>query len=265
VTLTPGVLALLALAAFAAGVIDAVAGGGGLITVPALLAAGLPPHLALGTNKGQSVFGSGASLLRFARAGLVDARRAQVAFPGGFAGALCGAALVLLLRPAVLRPVVLALLVAVALFMALRPSLPAVAQQGAARPHRRWPVAVHHARGATLVIALAIGAYDGFFGPGTGTFLIVAFALVLGDGLTRASGEAKVVNFASNLAALALFAGRGVVVWQVALPMAAAQFAGSTLGAHLAVRRGDAFVRRVVLLVVLALVVKLARDLLTGP
>ena len=264
-TLTPGVLALLALAAFAAGVIDAVAGGGGLITVPALLAAGLPPHLALGTNKGQSVFGSGASLLRFARAGLVDARRAQVAFPGGFAGALCGAALVLLLRPAVLRPVVLVLLVAVALFMALRPSLPAVAQQGAARPHRRWPVAVRHARGATLVIALAIGAYDGFFGPGTGTFLIVAFALVLGDGLTRASGEAKVVNFASNLAALALFAGRGVVVWQVALPMAAAQFAGSALGAHLAVRRGDAFVRRVVLLVVLALVVKLARDLLTGP
>ena len=263
-TLAPGALALLALAAFAAGVIDAVAGGGGLITVPALLAAGLPPHLALGTNKGQSVFGSGASLLRFARAGLVDARRAQVAFPGGFAGALCGAALVLLLRPAVLRPVVLVLLVAVAFFMAFRPSLPAVAQQGETSPHRRWPVAVRHARGATLLIALAIGAYDGFFGPGTGTFLIVAFALVLGDGLTRASGEAKVVNFASNLAALAIFASRGVVVWQVALPMAAAQFAGSTLGAHLAVRRGDAFVRRVVLLVVLALVVKLARDLLTG-
>jgi uncharacterized membrane protein YfcA len=263
VTLAPGVLALLALAAFAAGIVDAIAGGGGLITVPALLAAGLPPHLALGTNKGQSVFGSGASLLRFARAGLVDARRAQVAFPGGVAGALCGAALVLLLRPTVLRPVVLALLVAVAFFMAFRPSLPAVAQKGETS-HRRWPVAVRHARGATLLIALAIGAYDGFFGPGTGTFLIVAFALVLGDGLTRASGEAKVVNFASNLAALALFASRGVVVWQVALPMAAAQFAGSTLGAHLAVRRGDAFVRRVVLFVVLALVVKLGRDLLTG-
>ena len=263
-TLAPGVLALLALAAFAAGVIDAVAGGGGLITVPALLAAGLPPHLALGTNKGQSVFGSGASLLRYARAGLVDARRAQVAFPGGFAGALLGAALVLLVRPAILPPVVLVLLVAVALFMAFRPSLPAIAARGEASPRRRWPVAARHAQGATLLIALAIGAYDGFFGPGTGTFLIVAFALVLGDGLTRASGEAKVVNFASNLAALAIFASRGVVVWQVALPMAAAQFAGSTLGAHLAVRRGDAFVRRVVLLVVLALVVKLARDLLSA-
>ena len=263
-TFPPGVLALLALAAFAAGVVDAVAGGGGLITVPALLAAGLPPHLALGTNKGQSVFGSGASLLRFARAGLVDPRRARIAFPGGFAGSLLGAALVLLLRPAVLRPVVLVLLVGVAVFMAFRPTLPAAAAPGATSAPRRWPLAARHATGATLLIALAIGAYDGFFGPGTGTFLIVAFALVLGDGLTRASGEAKVVNFASNLAALALFASRGVVVWQVALPMAAAQFAGSTLGAHLAVRRGDSFVRRVVLLVVLALVLKLGRDLLAG-
>ena len=263
-TLAPGALVLLALAAFAAGVIDAIAGGGGLITVPALLAAGLPPHLALGTNKGQSVFGSGASLLRFSRAGMVDARRARVAFPGGFAGSLLGAALVLLVRPAVLRPVVLTLLVAVALFMAFRPHLEAAAPTGEAGPRRRWPVAARHAQGATLLIALAVGAYDGFFGPGTGTFLIVAFALVLGDGLTRASGEAKVVNFASNLAALALFASRGVVVWQVALPMAAAQFAGSTLGAHLAVRRGDSFVRRVVLLVVLALVLKLGRDLIAG-
>jgi uncharacterized protein len=264
VTLAPGALALLALAAFAAGVIDAVAGGGGLITVPALLAAGLPPHLALGTNKGQSVFGSGASLLRFSRAGMVDPRRARVAFPGGFAGSLLGAALVLLVRPAVLRPVVLALLVAVALFMAFRPNLQAAAAMAEAAPRRRWPVAARHAQGAALLIALAVGAYDGFFGPGTGTFLIVAFALVLGDGLTRASGEAKVVNFASNLAALALFASRGVVVWQVALPMAAAQFAGSTLGAHLAVRRGDSFVRRVVLLVVLALVLKLGLDLIAG-
>jgi uncharacterized membrane protein YfcA len=114
------------------------------------------------------------------------------------------------------------------------------------------------------LIALVIGAYDGFFGPGTGTFLIVAFVLVLGDGLTRASGEAKVVNFASNLAALAIFASRGVILWQVSLPMAAAQFAGSSLGAHLAVRRGDIFVRRVVLLVVLALVVKVGRDLVVS-
>jgi uncharacterized membrane protein YfcA len=245
-------LVLLALAAFAAGTVDAIAGGGGLITVPALLAAGLPPQLALGTNKGQSVFGSAAALLRFARAGLVDGRRARIAFPAGFAGSLAGAALLLLVHPDVLRPVVLALLVAVGAFVAVRRNPPKVAARVPARL----------VGAATAGIALVIGAYDGFFGPGTGTFLIIAFASLLGDALARASAEAKVVNFASNLAAVLLFASRGVIAWQVALPMAAAQALGGTLGAHLTVRGGDVLVRRVVLLVVLALVLKLARDMI---
>jgi hypothetical protein len=110
-------------------------------------------------------------------------------------------------------------------------------------------------------IALCIGAYDGFFGPGTGTFLIVAFVALLGDGLTRASAAAKVVNFASNLAAMALFATRGVVVWRVALPMAGAQLVGGWLGAHLTVRRGDALVRAAVLVASLALAARLAWDM----
>jgi hypothetical protein len=245
-------LVLLALAAFAAGTVDAIAGGGGLITVPALLAAGLPPQLALGTNKGQSVFGSAAALLRFARAGLVDGPRARIAFPAGFAGSLAGAALLLLVHPDVLRPVVLALLVAVGAFVAVRRNPPKVAARVPARL----------VGAATAGIALVIGAYDGFFGPGTGTFLIIAFASLLGDALARASAEAKVVNFASNLAAVLLFASRGVIAWQVALPMAAAQALGGTLGAHLTVRGGDVLVRRVVLLVVLALVLKLARDMI---
>ena len=254
-------VALLALAAFAAGVVDAVAGGGGLVTVPALLAAGLPPHLAIATNKGQSVFGSGAALLRFARAGMVDRARARVAFPAGFAGSLFGAALLLLVSPSLLRPVVLALLVLVGLFTAFQPR---ISQGRTARPGAVFPVSPTHASLAAAIIALVIGAYDGFFGPGTGTFLILAFALVLGDGMARASGEAKAVNFASNLAGVALFASRGVILWRVALPMAAAQFAGAMLGAHLTVRHGDAFVRKVLVAVVLALVVKLGRDALTG-
>ena len=255
---SPLALAALALAAFAGGVVDAVAGGGGLVTLPALLAAGLPPHLALGTNKGQSVFGSGAALLRFARAGMVDPRRARVAFPAGLAGSLAGAWLVLRLSPALLRPLVLVLLVGAAVFVALR------------RPgHRRPPAAARplpparaNRPGVVGAIALVIGCYDGFFGPGTGTFLVVAFAAFLGDGLARASAEAKVVNFASNLAAVGVFAARGAVVWKVALVMAAAQAAGSALGAHLAVRRGDALVRKAVLAVVAALAVKLGWDLL---
>jgi len=246
-------LALLVVASFVAGTVDAIAGGGGLITLPALLAAGLPPALALGTNKGQSVFGSGAALLRYARAGLVDGRLAWVTFPSGLVGSLGGAALVLLVPPTLLRPVVLGLLVLVAVVLALRPATPATPRAGA---HRSLFVAA--------AIALVIGAYDGFFGPGTGTFLIFGFVLFFGAGMREASADAKVVNFASNLAAVALFASRGLVAWNVALPMAAGQFAGGLAGAHLAVRGGDRLVRWVVLGVVVSLVVKLGADLARG-
>ncbi|WP_242343019.1 TSUP family transporter [Anaeromyxobacter terrae] len=248
-------IAILTLLALVAGVVDAIAGGGGLLTVPAILWAGLPPHLALGTNKGQSVFGSFAALVRFTRGGLVDGRRARITFPLGLAGSLGGAALVLATPPSALRPIVVALLAFAALFVGLRRG---------PRPGLEDAPAPRNAALLAGVIALAIGAYDGFFGPGTGTFLIVAFVALLGDGLAHASASAKVVNFASNLAAVALFASRGVVVWRVALPMAAAQLAGGWVGAHLAIRRGDALIRRVVVAVALVLAAKLAWDM-RGP
>jgi len=263
----------LVLAALAAGLVDAVAGGSGVIAVPALLAAGLPPHLALGTNKAQGVFGTCASTLRYARAGLLDPRRARVTFPAGLAGSLCGAALVLLVPPSTLRPMVLVLLIAVAVALALRPSAPtATATPTAiltptstatptATPTSPSTWARRAPRLAAAAVALLLGAYDGFFGPGAGTFLILAFAFLFDLPLQRASADAKPVNFASNLAALALFSARGAVLWEVALPMAAAQFAGGWLGAHLAVRGGDRLVRALVLLVVLALVAKLATDM----
>jgi len=246
-------LAILITAAFLAGVVDAIAGGGGLITVPALLAAGLPPHVALGTNKGQSVFGAAAALANFARAGLVERRLAVATFPAGLLGSFAGAGLVLLVRPEILRPAVLVLLVAVALFLAFRPRV----ARAAPPPPRRAAIL------ATL-LALCVGAYDGFFGPGTGTFLIVGFVGLLGMEMARASANAKVINFASNLAAVILFAAQGLILWQVALPMAAAQFAGGVAGSQLAVRGGDGLVRRVVLLVVLVLAVKLGHDLWTA-
>jgi uncharacterized membrane protein YfcA len=243
-------IAGLTAAAFLAGLLDAIGGGGGLITLPALLAAGLPPHQALATNKGQSVFGSSTALVRYARAGLVRTDRARVTFPAGFIGSLAGAALVMLVSSAVLRPLAVALLVAAALFVALHRARTRTVESGRVGGHA-----------LALAIALVIGAYDGFFGPGTGTFLIVAFAAWLGDDWTHATADAKVVNFASNLAAVTLFSLRGVVLWQVALPMAAAQAVGAALGAQLTVRRGDALVRVVVGAVALALAVKLGLDL----
>jgi uncharacterized membrane protein YfcA len=239
-------------AAFLAGAVDAVGGGGGLIMVPALLAAGLPPHLALGTNKGQSMFGSLAAMVRFARGGLVDGRVARVTFPAAFLGALGGSALVLVLKPEVLRPVVLVLLVAAAVLVTVIRPRSGEASRGAAR------AAVLPIAG---MIALLVGAYDGFFGPGSGTFYIAGFVGLLGLSMARASADAKVANFASNLAAMLLFAHRGVIVWAIALPLAGGQILGGFLGAHFAVRRGDPLVRAVVLAVVLALVLKVGRDL----
>jgi uncharacterized membrane protein YfcA len=247
----PGILLLLCSASLLAGAVDAIAGGGGLVTLPALLAAGLPPHLALGTNKGQSVFGTLAALWRYARSGWIDRQRALLFFPAGLVGAFLGALLVLRLRPEVLRPIVLVLLVCVALFLVVRGKPEPKIQRIPSRS------ALYLATAA----ALAIGAYDGFFGPGTGTFLILAFEAALALPLARASAESKVVNLASNMAALILFTVRGVVIWPLALPMAASNWTGGYLGAHLALRGGDRLVRWVVLGVVVFLSVKLGTDL----
>lgn len=246
----PLVLAALCAAALAAGFVDAIAGGGGLVTVPALLAAGLPPHLALGTNKGQSVFGTLAAAVRYARAGHIDLRRAAPMAALGLAGSLLGALLQLALPPESLRPVVLVLL----------PAAAAVVLLG---PRRREGAAGERGRGllAAGTLGFLVAGYDGFFGPGTGTFLVLGFTGILGWSPVRATAEAKVVNAASNLAAMAVFALRGTVLWGVALPMAAAQVAGGLLGAHAAVRRGDGLVRGVLAVVVLGLVARLGWDL----
>jgi uncharacterized membrane protein YfcA len=244
-------LGLLAAAAFSAGLVDAIAGGGGLISLPALLAAGLPPQLALGTNKGQAVFGATASAASFWRRGAIDRERALPGFAAGFVGAWLGARGVLAVPLGPLRVVMMALLLAAALLVLGRRDL-------APRRPRFGPGG---ARAPLIAIALALGAYDGFFGPGTGSLLVIAFATVFGDPLTRASGNAKVVNLASNLAAVITFARHGSVIWAVALPMAAANALGATTGAHLAVRKGDRLVRGVVLAVVLAVVAKLGVSL----
>jgi uncharacterized protein len=250
------VTAALAVAAFAAGTVDAIAGGGGLITLPALLAAGMPVPIALGTNKGQSTFGSFSALVNFWRLGVIDRSRVAASFGFAFAGSLLGAWLVANRVPRrLLRPMVLVLLVVVALVLTLR--------RDVARPTEPLPPDASPGRRASL-IALVIGAYDGFFGPGTGTFVILSYVTWLREAMARASANAKVVNFASNLAALLIFVTHGDVRWRVALPMAAAQFLGGAFGARLAVKRGDRFVRWVVLGVVLCLVVKIAYDLLRG-
>lgn len=261
------VLPILCAVALAAGLIDAIAGGGGLLTVPALLVALADPRLALGTNKGQAVFGSGASLLSFVRAGRVDKKRFWPTFLAAGLGSAAGARALLAARPEVLRPIVLVLLLGVAVFFAARGRRRPKAQTKAETPPpppQPWAVAARRPLVTAVVIALVIGAYDGFFGPGTGTFLILLYTTVFGDDLTRATANAKVANFASNLAAMVSFALAGRIDWRLALPMAVAQAVGGVLGARAAVKGGEQLIRSVVLLVSLALAARLAYQIIAG-
>jgi uncharacterized membrane protein YfcA len=248
--LSPVSFGIVILAAFSAGFVDAIAGGGGLLTLPAFLAVGFPPHLALGTNKGQAVFGAIMSARAFYKRGEVNVDRAPKAFAMAFLGSLTGATLLLRVRPEPLRPIVLGLLVAVAFLITFR------------RPKEKVSEAKPAATVPLLAMAFGLGVYDGFFGPGVGTMLIVAYATLFGDRLVRASGNAKVNNLASNLAAVLLFGYRGTVLWSVALPMAFANAVGATLGSRVAVRQGDRFIRGVVLTVVCLLVTKIGLDML---
>lgn len=241
-------MVLLGLAALVAGCIDAVAGGGGLITLPALLAAGLPPLQALATNKGQSAWGSTTALARFARTPLLDRGAAPWVFAAGFAGAIGGVSWLRAVPNHALRPLVLVLLlVAAVLVVVVRP-----------RPSIR---AVRRPRWCSLAVAGAIGAYDGFFGPGTGTLLILAYVIFWHQAYDAASANAKVVNCASNWGALLLFACMDLIHWPVALTMGAGQLLGGWIGAHLVIRRGQGLVRILAAVVSLALAARVAWQL----
>jgi uncharacterized membrane protein YfcA len=237
-------------AAFLAGVVDSIGGGGGIVTMPVMLQTGLPMHAILGTNKGQAVVGATSSLYTFARRGLIARERIVPSLAGGFFGSLLGAYLAWLTNPAKLRAIILVLLLAAAAVMV------------APKPKAREQAVFVPAR--TLAIASIVGLYDGFFGPGTGTLLVAGFVAFEGDDLVRASAHAKVANWASNVSAVIVFALKGVILWPLALPMAVANAIGARIGATLAVTKGAAVIRPVAISVALALTAKTAWQLLQG-
>jgi len=249
---------LLCAVAFAAGVIDAIAGGGGLLTVPSLLLVTNNPRLALGTNKGQSVFGAFASLLSYHRAGRVDRGRALPSFLAALAGSLLGVRLVLALRPELLRPVVLGLLICVAVFFGVRGARAGKNKKTSPdAPRPSFQIAKDHPVFTAAAIGLVMGTYDGFFGPGTGAFLIVLFTTIFGDDLVQATANAKVANFASNLGSVVSFAIAGAIDFRLALPMAIAQGLGGVVGARAALRGGERLIRAGVVVVTIALAVRI--------
>lgn len=245
-------LILLALAALGAGFIDAVAGGGGLVQVPALFLAlpGETPATLFGTNKGSSVFGTLNAARRYGRKIAVPWRGVLLpATIAAFIFSFAGAAMVAWLPKDTVRPLVLALLVVVWFYTLLQPDF------GKSTGH--MPA---HPLLPAITIGGLLGFYDGFFGPGTGSFLIFAFVRIFSLDFLSASACAKFVNAATNIAALAWFVPHGQILWPLVGIMAMCNIAGAMLGSRMAIKHGSGFVRGAFLLVVGALILKVAFD-----
>lgn len=236
-----------------AGFVDSAAGGGGLISLPAYLFAGLPVHYTYGTNKFSAACGTTFAAARFFKSGALDLKVGLLAAAGSFAGSALGAQLVLLLSDAALRTMMLVILPVAAVVILWERDLPDEKRDGPFRLQKAL---------LAVGIGLAIGCYDGVFGPGTGTFAIIAFSTVMGYDLRTASGNAKLLNLASNYASLVTYLLSGLVVFSVGIPCAVSGVAGNLLGSKLALKNGARFIRPMLLVVLALLLGKLALDAL---
>ena len=247
-------VAALVLTAFVAGWVDAVVGGGGLIQLPALLIGlpeSTPPAAILGTNKISAVWGTATSSVLYAIKVRPDWRSVLPLVVGSSVGSALGASVARYLPKEIFTPIVLVALIVVAIYTWRRPQLGLLTE-------RKHVGRKHYL--LTLGIGLAVGLYDGVLGPGTGTFFVILLVGVLGWGFLEASAQAKIANLVTNLSAIAVFAAHGAILWQLGLLMGAANLVGGFLGARTAISKGNAFVRKVFLVVVALLIVRLAYD-----
>lgn len=251
--LAPDLLLALCGFAFLAGFIDSIVGGGGLIQVPALfvLLPGVPAATLLGTNKFSSVWGTLAAALQYLRRVPMEWSATLPACAAALAFSYLGAWTVARVPADFMRPLVLAMMLVVLAYTLWKKDFGSLHAPRLSRVQQRW---------LGLGIGAAIGFYDGFFGPGTGSFLIFAFVGLFGFSFLAASASAKAVNLVTNCAALLFFVAHGHVLYQVALPMAACNVGGSLLGSHLAIRKGSAFVRVLFIAVVSALILRFGWD-----
>lgn len=243
------VLALLFGAALVAGFIDAIAGGGGLITIPALLSAGLPPAMALGTNKLQACGGSFSASLYFVRKKAVDLKQIWLLILLTFIGAALGTIVVQMIDINFLRIALPFLVMIIGLYFLFSPTISDEDQ----KQRISYPL-------FAFTAALGIGFYDGLFGPATGSFLTLAFVLLLGFNLTKGVAHAKVLNFTSNFASLIFFLLGGAVIWKIGLIMLVGQFIGGTLGARMVVTKGKRIIRPLIVTMSCLMAIKMLWD-----
>ncbi len=241
-------IAFLCAAGFIAAAVDSIAGGGGLISLPAIIAAGIPPHFALGTNKFASSFGSLTSTARFAFSGKIDFKLVRFQIPCAVLGAALGVRTVLALDERILNILIVVMIFSVALYTVLKKNFGRI-------DHFKGLTKVNVAVG--MAFAFCLGFYDGFFGPGAGSFLIFLFISIYGYDFVRAAGNSKILNFTSNVVSLALFAMSGKIIYLAGIPMALSMIAGAWVGAHIALKKGAAVIKPIFVTIALALIVKL--------
>jgi uncharacterized protein len=239
-------LALLALVGLVAGFIDSIAGGGGLLALPSLLLAGLDPVSALATNKLQGTFGTASATQTFWKKGLLRPREHITEIISVLIGSAIGVLTVRFVSTDVLKQAMPVVLILVALYFAFSPNL-----SNLARP-AKLPLAVF-----SFCIAPLIGFYDGIFGPGTGSFFMLALVALFGLGIVEATGRTKLLNFTSNIAALLMFALGGKIIWAIGLTMGVAQIVGSQIGARLAITNGAKIIRPLLVVMCIAMALRL--------
>jgi hypothetical protein len=234
---------------FLAGLVDSIGGGGGLISLPAYLFAGLPVHMAIATNKLSSACGTSLATARFIRKGLVNFRLALPSVVAAVAGSALGAKLSLSVSETVMKYILLGVLPVAAFFVLNRKWFRDDGKHAAVADRRTWIICV--------ISAFVIGMYDGFYGPGTGTFLIIAFTVFARMTVGSANAQAKVINLTSNITSLTVFLLNGQVLFPLGLAAAACNMAGNWVGSGLAITKGAKIVRPVILLVLALLLAKI--------
>jgi uncharacterized protein len=232
--------------AFIAGLIDSISGGGGLLTLPVLLGIGLPPHIALGTNKLQSTFGSFTSTYYYRRHKVVKVREAIIGIVFTVVGTVIGTWLVQQVHAEFLGHLIPWLLLTIAIYAIFSPRLGAVDRRARLSPNVFY-----------FLFGLLFGFYDGFFGPGVGSFWAIAFVLLMGFNLTKATGYTKAMNFTSNIVSAVVFIIGGKVLYAIGLVMAVGQILGSVVGAKLVIKKGTKLIRPVFITIVILTTIKL--------